>query len=153
SQVLLRHLNITSDEAQWFQRLATRTFYNDPSLRVLAEPKSGASVRALWAQGISGDLPLVLLRIQEPEEIELARQLLRAHEYWRLKGITVDLVILNEDSSGYSQPVQDQIQGILAASPSRVVVDKPGGIFLRRADQIRPEESASLEAVARAVLV
>ncbi len=155
SQVLLRHLNITSDEAQLFQRLATRTFYNDPSLRAGSEiiARNTGSARGLWALGISGDLPIVLVRIEDMEEVELARQLLRAHEYWSLKGIMVDLVILNEDSTGYLQPIQDQLNAVLAASPSRLFVDKPGGIFVRRADQMPEEEKILLHATARAVLV
>ncbi|MGH9441662.1 MAG: GH36-type glycosyl hydrolase domain-containing protein, partial [Thermoanaerobaculia bacterium] len=155
SQVLLRHLMITSDEAQLFQRLATRAFYNDASLRPASEllARNTGSIRELWAQGISGDLPIVLVRIADMDEIDLARQLLRAHEYWSLKGISVDLVIVNESPSGYLQPLQEQLNAILAASPSRPVVDKPGGIFVRSGDQIPEPERAVLEAAARAVLV
>src|SRR6185369_12059901 len=126
SQVLLRHLDITPDEAQLFQRLAARIFYNDPSLRPPSETlaKNTESQRALWGYGISGDHPIILVRIANAEETELARQLIRAHEYWRLKGITVDLVIVNDDPSGYFQPVQEQIGRIIAASPSQTLVDK-----------------------------
>ena len=155
SQVLLRHLTITSDEAQLFQRIATRAFYNDPSLRPGPETlaRNTGSVRGLWAQGISGDLPIVLVRIADTEEIDLARQLLRAHEYWSLKGIAVDLVIVTESPTGYLQPLQEQLNAILGAAPSRLNVDKPGGIFVRSADKIPEEERVLLETAARAVLV
>ena len=155
SQVLLRHLDITPDEAQLFQRLAARIFYNDPSLRPPSETlaKNTESQRALWGYGISGDHPIILVRIANAEETELARQLIRAHEYWRLKGITVDLVIVNDDPSGYFQPVQDQIGRIIAASPSQTLVDKPGGVFVKRGDQLSPGDVVLLETVARAVLV
>ena len=155
SQVLLRHLDVTADEAQLFQRLATRIVYDDPSLRPPPEvlSRNAGSQRNLWGHGISGDLPIVLLRIGSADETELARQLIRAHEYWRLKGLSVDLVIVNDDPSGYFQPVQEQIQRLIGASPSQALVDKPGGVFVRRGDQISEEDATLLQTAARAVLV
>ncbi|HWC66302.1 MAG TPA: hypothetical protein VG777_09475, partial [Thermoanaerobaculia bacterium] len=155
SQVLLRHLDITADEAQLFQRLATRIFYDDPSLRPPPESlsRNTGSQRELWAHGISGDHPIVLLRIGSAEETDLARQLIRAHEYWRLKGLAVDLVIVNDDVSGYFQPVQEQIQRLIGASPSQTLVDKPGGVFVRRGDQLSENDMVLLQTAARAVLV
>ncbi|HET7451529.1 MAG TPA: hypothetical protein VFL12_02215, partial [Thermoanaerobaculia bacterium] len=155
SQVLLRHLDITAEEAQIFQRLAARIVYDDPSLRPPPEllSRNAGSQRNLWAYGISGDHPIVLLRIGSAEESDLARQLIRAHEYWRLKGLTVDLVIVNDDPSGYFQPVQEQIQRMIGASPSQALLDKPGGVFVRRGDQIPEADAILLQTAARAVLV
>ena len=61
------------------------------------------------------------------------RQLVQAHAYWRLKGLAVDLVIWNEDRGGYRQVLQDQIMGLIAAGVEAHVIDRPGGIFVRRA--------------------
>ena len=100
AQVQLHHLGIDHDEAHLFQDLASRILYSDPTLRpssaVLTRNTRGPS--ALWAHGISGDIPIVLVRIDEAEDQEIIRQLLRAHEYWRMKQLAVDLVILNEQS-------------------------------------------------------
>ena len=99
AQVQLHHLGIEPDEAHLFQRLASRVLYADPALRAVARrarAQHAAASRALWAHGISGDLPIVLVRIDEAEDQEIVRQLLRAHEYWRMKQLAVDLVILNE---------------------------------------------------------
>ncbi len=99
AQVQLHHLDITADEAHLFQELASRILFSDPTLRAPAEVqgrnRSGPSV--LWGQGISGDLPIVLVRIDEPEDRGIVRQLLRAHEYWRLKGLAVDLVVAQRE--------------------------------------------------------
>ena len=152
SQVLLRHLDATPEEAQLYQRLAARLFYDDPGLRAPADvlAKNTGTQRGLWAHGISGDLPIVLLRIAQTEESDLVRQLMRAHQYWRLKGVPADLVIVNEDPSGYFQPVQEEIARLIAASPTPA--DKPGGVFLRRADQISDADMILLQSVARVVL-
>ena len=88
AQVQLRHLNIDADEAHLFQRVATRVIYSDPSLRaspeILQRNRLGKS--ALWKHGISGDLPIVLVRIDFSDDREIVRQLMRAHEYWRMRG-------------------------------------------------------------------
>src|SRR5579863_1641435 len=87
AQVQLRHLGISLDEAHLFQRLANSALYSDPSSRPPSDVLSRSTLErsALWARGISGDLPIILVRIDETENVEIVRQLLRAHEYWRVK--------------------------------------------------------------------
>ncbi|MEI9864919.1 MAG: hypothetical protein WDN00_10270 [Limisphaerales bacterium] len=86
------------------------------------------------------------------DRIDLVRQIVQAHAYWRLKGLPADLVILNEDDSVYRQSLNDQILNVIAANNSTQSLDKPAGIFLRRADQLSPEDKVLLETVARVVL-
>jgi cellobiose phosphorylase len=111
SQVFLRQINATEADAQIYGRLAGSVVYANSSLRadpgILARNRRGQS--GLWGYSISGDLPIVLLQIGDPANIELVRQLVQAHAYWRLKGLTVDLVIWNEDHAGYRQLLHDQI--------------------------------------------
>jgi cellobiose phosphorylase len=111
------------------------------------------SQSGLWGYGISGDLPIVLVRIRDRTKIELVRQAVQAHAYWRMKGVSVDLVIWNEDDSVYRQTLQDTIMDIIAASPEATLVDKPGGIFVRRGEQMSDEDRALLQTVARVVLL
>jgi cyclic beta-1,2-glucan synthetase len=115
AQVQLHHLRITRDEAHLFQRLANRLLYTDRTLRappqVLARNRGGPS--GLWAHGISGDLPIALVRIERNEELGVVRQLVRAHEYWQLKGIPADLVILNATGASYAQGLQDSLEGMV----------------------------------------
>jgi cyclic beta-1,2-glucan synthetase len=105
SQVLLRRLNASEADTQLYDRLASQVLYSSPSLRaprsVLARNQRGQP--SLWAYAISGDLPIVLVRSPIGQHLELVRQLVQAHAYWRLKGLVVDLVIWNEDPSGYRQ--------------------------------------------------
>ncbi|HSD10451.1 MAG TPA: glucoamylase family protein, partial [Candidatus Binatia bacterium] len=119
AQVQLHHLQIDADEAHLFQRLANRILYSDPTLRppgdLLERNLLGQS--ALWAQGISGDLPIVLVRIDEPEDRDIVRQCLRAREYWRSKGLAVDLVILNEKGTSYAEKLQEALEELVRGSP------------------------------------
>src|SRR6185295_137261 len=101
---------------------------------------------------ISGDLPIVLLRISDAGSIDLVRQLVQAHAYWRLKGLQVDLVIWNEDHAGYRQLLHDQIMGLVAAGVEAQVMDRPGGIFVRRAEQMSDEDRILVQSVARVII-
>jgi len=49
--------------------------------------------------------------------------------------------------------LHDTIVNLIAASSEAAMVDKPGGVFLRRAEQIAEEDRVLLQAVARVVLV
>jgi cellobiose phosphorylase len=153
-QVLLRQFNASETDAQLYGRLAGAILYADAALRadprVLIKNRRGQS--GLWGYAISGDLPIVLLKIEDPANIDLVRQLVQAHGYWRLKGLAVDLVIWNEDHAGYRQLLHDQIMALIAASFEAGVADRPGGIFVRSADQIGEEDRILFQAVARAII-
>ncbi len=153
-QVVLQQLNATETDAQLYGHLAGNVIYANSSLRadagVLIKNRRGQS--GLWGYSISGDLPIVLVQIADPANIDLVRQLVQAHAYWRFKGLAVDLVIWNEDHAGYRQLLQEQIMGLIAAGIEANVSDRPGGIFLRLADQISDEDRVLLQTVARAIL-
>ena len=100
----------------------------------------------------SGDSPIVLLRVGNAEKIEMVRQLMQAHAYWRMKGLTVDLVIVGEDISVYRQSLHDQITSLIASGIEAQMLDKPGGIFVRRLEQIPHDDLVLLQAAARIVL-
>jgi cellobiose phosphorylase len=154
SQVILHQLDVTEAEAQLYGRLAAALIYADPARRanpgVLLNNRRGQN--GLWSYGISGDSPIVLLRISDMEKIEIVRQLIQAHSYWRMKGLTVDLVILNEDVSVYRQSLQDQITTLISSGIEAQMLDKPGGIFVRRLEQIPNDDRVLLQAAARIVL-
>lgn len=153
-QVLLRQLGASEADAQLYGRLAGSVLHANPALRadedILARNARGQS--GLWGYAISGDLPIVLLKIEDPANIELVRQMVQAHAYWRLKGLAVDLVIWNEDHAGYRQALNDQIMGLIAAGIEPGVTDRPGGIFVRSADRIAEEDRILIQSVARVII-
>ena len=124
AQVQLHHLGIEPRRGAPLpaaRRTASSTA--DPTLRAAAggpRAQRRRAAPALWAHGISGDLPIVLVRIDEPEDTGIVRQLLRAHEYWRLKGLAVDLVILNEQATSYVQDLQGALEALVRTSQSRL---------------------------------
>ena len=144
----------TEADAQIYGRLATSVIYANALRRaapsVIARNQLGQS--GLWRFGISGDLPIVLLRIGDLNRIDLVKQVLQAHAYWRMKGLAADLVIVNEDFSGYRAVLQDQIMGLINAGPEAQIIDKPGGVFVRRAEELSEEDRVLFQTVARVVL-
>jgi len=157
AQIQLHHLGIGSDEAHLFQRLANVVIYADPSLRPPSEVLTRTALEhgPLWAQGISGDLPIVLALIDEDQDIDIIRQILRAHEYWRMKQLPVDVVIVNETPPSYDQNFQDSLATLVRGNQLRLPsepADARGSIFLLRGDIMAPPVRTMLECVARAVV-
>ena len=153
SQEVLRMLNATEADAQVYGRLASSVIYCNALRRaapsVIARNQLGQS--GLWRFGISGDLPIVLIRIGDVSRIGLVKQLLQAHTYWRMNGLLADLVIINEDFSGYRAALQDSIIGLINAGPEAQSMDKPGGVFIRRVDELSEEARVLFQTVARIV--
>ena len=154
AQVMLRQLNATERDAQLYGALASSILYANPSWRadqkVLLKNSRGQS--GLWGYGISGDIPIVLVRIQNRSRIGLIREMVQAHAYWRMKGLVVDLVIWNEDQSGYRQELADEILCQIPQSSDSPLLNKNGGIFIRRLEQISDEDRILILTVARAVI-
>ena len=152
SQVILRQINAVETDAQLYARLASSVIYINPSLRT--DPsiilKNHRKQSALWSYAISGDLPIVLLQIEDSSNIELAKQLVQAHAYWRLKGLSVDLIIWNEDRGGYRQTLQNQLQELIGITTD--VRDQPGGIFIRSGDQVSNEDRILFQTIARIIV-
>ena len=158
AQVQLRHLGVSTDEAHLFQRLATRILYSDPTLRApsdtLLRNRKGPS--AFWGHGISGDIPIVLVRIDQVEDQAIVRQLLRAHDYWRMKGLAVDLVIVNEEPTSYSPELGATLESLVRAGGRALGVaseHSTGSVFLLRGKLLSAEERDALAAAARVILL
>src|SRR5689334_6139112 len=155
AQVEMSHLKIDAEEAHLFQRLAARIVYSDPSLRptphVLALNTKAQS--SLWAYGISGDLPIIVVRVNKDADLGTVKILVRGHEYLHYKGLRSDLVILNDTPSSYLEPLHKELETIVRTSGLQALQDKPGGVYLRRADQIPDADRILLHAVARVVIV
>lgn len=154
SQIVLRQINANEDDASLFNRLASAVLFPGPELRadaaVIARNRRGQS--GLWGWTISGDLPIVIVNVTHADSIPLIGTLMQAHHYWRLKGLAVDLVILNEGPGGYQQTLHNQIMNLIAAGSESALTDKSGGIFVRNGQHLSPEDRTLLLSVARVVI-
>ena len=158
AQVRLHHLGIETGDALLYQELANRILFSDPMARPPSEvlARSTLTAAGLWPRGISGDHPIVLLCIDAIEDRGIVSQLLRAHEYWQMKGLAVDLVILNDKPTSYSEGLQKILEEMVRTSRATIGQDARGPlgrIFVLRADSLRHDERALLHTVARSVLI
>ena len=156
AQLELRVLRIQPDDARRYQKLAGQLLYPSAAFRPGAErseERNRKGQSGLWAYGISGDLPIVLVTIGEVRDVQLVRQVLQAHTYWRTHGLMADLLILNEESSSYEQPLRERLESLIRLHAMYTGVDKPGGVFLRSGDQIPEEDVRLLMAASSAILV
>jgi cyclic beta-1,2-glucan synthetase len=155
AQVELRSLDVPPADAALYQVLAGALLYPNEELRASARARSDnrRGQRALWGHGISGDWPVVLATISDAVGLASIRQLLVAHKYWRMKGLTSDLVIVNSKDPSYVQDLHDQILSIVRSSSEGGVIDRPGGVFVRRTDTMPAEDVGLLQATARVTVV
>ncbi len=154
AQVELRELGVSPTDAALYQDCAGYLLYSTaavrPPQRELLQAQRGQD--ALWAHGISGDYPILLAQIEATAAIPIVRELLAAHHYWRLKGVAIDLVILNTYPPTYLQELQDALLTTVLGSSEGSMLDKPGGVFIRRRDLLPPDDLAALRAMASMVL-
>jgi cyclic beta-1,2-glucan synthetase len=152
AQSQLQYLGLVGDEAHLFQFLANHVIYTDAALRAPREMLTAAAPAsiALWPLGISGDLPIVVVRINEEEHLSFVRQLIRAHDYWRMRRLAVDLVILNERASSYAQDLQKALDKIVHTfDRGQEQGGQLGRIYLVRSDVVGSEGTRALRAAAR----
>jgi cyclic beta-1,2-glucan synthetase len=146
TQIELRELAVTPTEAAVFQELAGHLLYSSPNVRAPESElrRNTHSQPTLWALGISGDWPVVLATLDSPDGLATLRQLFAAHRYWRRRGMMIDLVVLNTQSHSYQQELNDRISAAMFSSSDSAVIDRPGGVFVRRADLVPDAELAML---------
>ncbi|HEY1959531.1 MAG TPA: glucoamylase family protein [Polyangiaceae bacterium] len=154
ARVELRHLGVSAAQSHRFQRLLSAIVFPQPALRASIDRRDfdGHGRGGLWAHGISGDLPIVVVRIDHPDFADLFAELLRAHEFFRLNGVAIDLVALNEELPGYMQPQQQTLLSVVRASPGAARLDQRGGVFVRRMHEMTEGDRMLLLADARVVL-
>src|SRR5437667_1045339 len=155
SQLEMRRLHIRRADVQTFQQLASLIIFPQAQLRPpparLGRRAEGQ--RALWRQGISGDLPIVVVMIGHLRDIEVVREILTAHTFWNLRGLKVDLVLVSEESPSYDEVLTAHLRQPTEAQAHLTGVDQPGGVYFRSATKISKEELVALQAAARMVLV
>lgn len=154
SRAVLGQLGASEAEARVYEQLAAAAIFSIAAYRapssVLRRNRKGQA--GIWGHAISGDLPIVLVGVSSMDNLHLVRTMLRAHAYWRMRGLLTDLVIWNEDSSGYRRVLNDQVLGLIAAGTEAQLVDKPGGVFVRHIDAFPEEDRVLLQAMARIVI-
>lgn len=154
SAVEMKYLGIKEAQANIYQVMAGKILFMNPTFNEREQYIKNINryQSNLWTYGISGDLPIVLLLVREDNDIDLVSQLLHAHEYWSLKGLKVDLVIINLQSANYLQPLQETIRDLISSSHLRDKQNKAGGVFIQNAGSTNSEDMDLLIAISAMVI-
>ncbi len=154
SEFDLRQLGFDTDLFRHTQQLLGLLLY--PHLARRAAPATLAANQkgqpGLWAFGISGDYPILLVYLQTEAELPLAQELLQAHIYWRQRQLKVDLVFLNRQEAGYGQALQGDLFRLIQRAGSDTQLNQRGGIFLLLSSQLGEADLILLETAARVIL-
>jgi len=153
SDIELEHLGITPKQAHYFQKLASYLIYHDSKYRAGRDilVKNRRKQSGLWAYGISGDMPLMVFRINQPEQLKSVRTLLKAHSFWRYKGLEAELLFLNDHPPSYSDELQESINQLIESSFEAHIFHKKGGIFVQQSEKITEEDKVLILTVASVV--
>ncbi len=154
SKIEAKYLELNKGEEEIYQNMIPHILFISP-LKVNEQEaivKNTKGQTGLWEYGISGDAPIILLTISQIYQLSILQEMLKAHEYWRMKGLFVDIVILNEYEEGYTQPLHDSIRDIISISHARHLQNKVGGIFVIQAKNIKEEDKTLLYASARLII-
>jgi cyclic beta-1,2-glucan synthetase len=154
SLVEMRDLELESETLAPIQCLLGLLIFPHAALRaspeILAANRQGQA--SLWSQAISGDYPILVVRVQAEEELALARELLQAHAYWRNRSLKIDLVFMNEQPGGYNEDLQMQLRRLVERMRSDHWFSQRGGIFLVQSDTLKQEDRTLLLTAARVIL-
>jgi len=154
AQVELRNHAYSAAQADLFHRLAGCLIYNEENVRAAQQTlqTNRLSQSSLWRFGISGDLPILLVKITDSRQAKILQEVLLGHHFLRERGLEFDLVVLHKNQGSYMQHLAEDIEYTVRLSPAGALIDKRGGVFLRSSSQISESEITLLETVARVVL-
>ncbi|HVN54432.1 MAG TPA: glucoamylase family protein [Anaerolineaceae bacterium] len=147
-------LGLNTAAVEHIQQLLSALLYPSEALRAAPEvlEKNVKGQSGLWAYGISGDYPVLLVRVREEGDSPLLLEALQAYTYWRNRRIKINLVILNEQDTGYAMDLHNQIQRQITLLGADAWLNQRDGIFLLRSDQMPKDDRILLEAIAGVIL-
>jgi cyclic beta-1,2-glucan synthetase len=154
SQVETKYLNLDVSEIELYQNMISHILYISPVRRMYQDLilKNSKGQSSLWRYGISGDMPVVLVILKNNDQMEILYEVLKAHEYWRLMDLKVDLVILSEEEYSYTLPLYELISDIVLSSQTHDILNRPVDVFILDKNKMLAEDVHLLYAVARVIL-
>lgn len=140
-QVQLRNLGIKSSQANIYQSLASYILFLNDGRRDREEyiRNIDKHQKDLWAYGISGDIKIAMLVVNDENDIDIIRSTIKMHNYFISKGLKVDLIIYNEEELSYEQPLQKDILQLVNTLSDGDILNKPGGVFIHNKSSMSEE--------------
>ena len=107
------------------------------------------SQSGLWRFGISGDLAILLMEIDSMERGGYAKEMLRAFEYFKVHGLRLDLVFINDAPESEREGLTHFIQGMANTEHLWAPHSDAGKVFVLGGSDVTDAERILLRTVAR----
>lgn len=149
-----RYLRIKGTQIRNYQKILSYIIFSNPSKKIILEklPKRKYEQSKLWKYGISGDIPIILVKIKNINESYVVQELLKAYEFIRTKNFEVELVILDEEKHSYENYVKEEIEGLILNSQMSYLKNIRGGIFELSKSEMSKEDYELLEFVSKVII-
>ncbi len=149
----LKVIGVEAGEASGIMRLLSAMAAPEPDWRsVEGVLPSEALQLLLFARGISGDWPLVVVWIRDDREPEQVEFLLKAHTLLAARQWRFDLVLVDEAAGGYGQPTRDALQTRVDEVRSRIYRSLAGSVTIVSGRELSAEHRLGLARAASIVL-
>ena len=149
-----RYLRIKGKEIEQYQKMLSYIIFTNPCKKINLKnlPKHKYMQSELWKYGISGDLPLILVKIKDVNDIDIIKEMLKAYEFFRVKNVEVELIILDEEKHSYENYVKEEIDNIILNSHMSYLKNIRGGIFELSKNEIDKNDLQLLEFVSAIII-
>ncbi len=149
-----RYLRIKGAQIREYQKMLSYIIFNNPSKKLNLEklPKQKYSQSELWKYGISGDLPIILVKIKDSNDTYVVKEVLKAYEFMRTKGFETELVIIDEEKYSYENYVMEDIEEAILNSQLSYLKNIRGGIFQINKNEISKEDMNLLQFISGIII-
>lgn len=141
-----RYLGIKGTEIELYQKLLSYLIVENPMKKLSIATNKVYTQSDLWAYGISGDYPILLVKIKDVNDAYGIGDLLKAYEFFRAKNVTIDFVILNEEENVYERYVKEAIEGEILNRHLGYLMNQRGGIYLLNSNEIEKIDALEFRA-------
>ena len=146
----IRYLDLKGKNIDVYQKIMTYLVFGNP-MKIWDGEKICFSQSELWKYGISGDLPILLVKIKDSSDIYVIEDIMKCYDFLRMKNILFDLVILNEEENIYEHYVKEQIDSIILNKHLSYLKNVAAGIFVINSADISKEDRELLDFVSKLV--
>ena len=136
-----RYLGISGKDIVNYQKMLTLLLFQNPMKKMYIRqlPKKEYKQQELWKYGVSGDLPILLVKVKDNNDISLIKECLKAYEYFRIKNVYIDFIIINEEENTYEQYVKEAVEEEILNRNLAYLKNCYGGIFVLNKNEIEEE--------------
>lgn len=149
-----RYLRMKGKEIEIYQKMISYIIFDNSVKSILMEKakKEEYNQRQLWKYGISGDEPIVLVKVKNVNETYIVKEVLKAYEFFRTQGIETELVILDEEKHSYENYAREEIENAILNHHMGYLKNQRNGIFTLSKGEMEKKDISLLEFISKIII-